>query len=169
MKLKISIIISSILLLFSCQRDEADVQVIDQVVKLYMSSATTGQDLLNPKITGSYSTPTLLDLLGERDLQPISGYTFPKDADTLVYMDYPAGAIRLKADSVSTADREIYYSKFVISLQKTVNSALVRDDDTIQVEYISTPSLFQISKLWYNDELKFTKIPGKPNIVTIVK
>jgi hypothetical protein len=169
MKLKISIIISSILLLFSCQRDEADVQVIDQVVKLYMSSATTGQDLLNPKITGSYSTPTLLDLLGERDLQPISGYTFPKDADTLVYMDYPAGAIRKKIDSLSNDNEQTYYSRFVIRLPRTINEVVVNDDDTIKIEYKSTPSLFQISKLWYNDELKFTKTQGGQNIVKIVK
>ena len=168
MKLKLSIIFSAVLLLLSCQRDEEETQAIDQVLKLYMQNAA-GQDLLNARIPGSYTSVSLLDILGERDLIPISGFSLLKDADTLTYMDYPAGAIRLKADSVSTADREIYYSKFVISLQKTVNSALVRDDDTIQVEYMSTPSLFQISKLWYNDELKFTKIPGKPNIVTIVK
>jgi len=169
MKLKISIIVTTILLLFSCQRDEAEIQTIDQVLTLYMNSAATGQDLLNPNIPGSYSTPSLLDLLGERDLQPISGYTFPKDADTLVYMDYPAGAIRLKIDSLSNDDEQTYYSRFIIRLPRTVNEVVVNDDDTIQIEYKSTSSLFQISKLWYNDKLKFTKTQGGQNIVKIVK
>lgn len=169
MKLKISIIISAVLLLFSCQRDEAEIQTIDQVLKLYMTSADTGQDLLNPNIEGSYSSPTLLDLLGQRDLQPISGYTFPKDADTVVYMDYAAGAIRLKIDSLSNDDVQTYYSRFIIRLPRTINEVTVNDDDTIKIEYKSTPSLFQISKLWYNDQLKFTKTQGGQNIVKIVK
>lgn len=167
MKLKISIILSTILILFSCQRDEAEVQIIDQVLKLYMNSAATGQDLLNPKIEGSYTTPVLQDLLGDRDLQPISGYSFPKDADTVVYMDYPAGAIRLKIDSLSNDEQQIYYSRFVIKLLK--KDEVLPDYDTIKIEYKSTPSLFQISKLWYNDELKFTKNQGGQNIVKIVK
>ena len=169
MKLRISIILSTILVLMSCQRDEADVQTIDQVLKLYISSAATGQDLLNPNIQGSYSTPTLLDLLGVRDQEPISGFTFPRDADTLVYMDYPAGAIRLKNESLSNDNEQIYYSRFIIRLPRTINEIVVNDDDTIKIEYKSTPSLFQISKLWYNGELKFTKTQAGQNIVRIVK
>jgi len=157
----------AVLTLVCCQRDEEETQVIDQVLKLYMQNSA-GQDLLNPKIEGSYSTPTLLDLLGEKDLQPISGYTFPKDVDTIVYMDYAAGAVRRLRDSVSPAQKT-YYSKFVIRLPKTVDGVVVNDNDTIEIEYNWTPSLFQISKLWYNDKLKFTKVLGQPNIITIVK
>lgn len=156
-----------VLTLVCCQRDEEETQVIDQVLKLYMHNAA-GQDLLNPKIEGSYSTPGLLDLLGEENLQVISGYSFPKDADTVVYMDYPAGAIRLLKDSISP-EQKTYYSKFVIRLPRTINQVVVNDDDTIQIEYNWTPSLFQISKLWYNNELKFTKVQGQPNVVRIVK
>lgn len=157
------------MLLFSCQRDEQETQTIDQVLKLYMTSAATGQDLFNSNIEGSYSTPALLDLLGEKDLQIISGATFPKDADTLVYMDYPAGAARIRIDSLSNDNEQTYYSRFIIRLPRTINEVVVNDDDTIKIEYKSTPSLFQISKLWYNDKLKFTKVPGKANIVRIVK
>ncbi|WP_379966558.1 hypothetical protein [Epilithonimonas sp. UC225_85] len=168
MKLKISIILSAVILLFSCQRDEDEIQAIDQVLKLYMHNAD-GQDLLNSKIPGSYSTPTLLDLLGEENEQAVSGYTFPKDADTVVYMDYPAGAIRLLRDSSISPEQKTYYSRFIIRLPKTINNVVVNDDDTIEIEYNWTPSLFQLSKLWYNKELKFTKIQGQPNIVRIVK
>ncbi|RRQ47060.1 hypothetical protein [Chryseobacterium sp. SC28] len=169
MKPKFSIFLLAIVLLFSCQNDDGDTQSIDQVLRLYMRSSTTGQDLLNPKIEGSYSTPVLLDLLGERDLQSISGYSFLKDADTVVYLEYVAGAVRLKIDSLSDDTEQTYYSKFIIRLPKTVNTLVVNDDDTIKIEYKNSPSLFQISKLWYNDELKFTKVPGQPNTVKIVK
>ncbi len=57
----------------------------------------------------------------------------------------------------------------IIRLSKTVDEETVVDDDTIKIEYNWTPSLFQLSKLWYNKELKFTKVQGQPNIVTIVK
>ncbi len=165
MKLKVSIFLSAIILLFSCRADEEDTQVIDQVINLYLKNSS-GQDLLNSNITGSYSSTTLFDLLGETELESISGYSLLKDEDTVVYLDYPAGAIRLLKDSVSP-EQKTYYSKFVIQLYKEENS--VTDNDTIEIEYNWTPSLFQISKLWYNEELKFTKVPGQRNVVTIVK
>jgi len=170
MKLRISIILTVVVLLLSCRGDnEDDVQAIDQVLMLYVKSATNGQDLLNSKIDGSYSAVTLLDLLDETTAnKPITGQTFPKDADTVVYMDYPAGAIRLLKDSISP-ELKTYRSRFTIRYSKIVNSQIVNDDDIIEIEYNWTPSLFQISKLWYDDELKFTKVPGQRNVVQIVK
>ena len=169
MKLKLLTILSTIFLLFSCQRDEAETQTIDQVLTLYMKNAA-GQDLLNSKIDRSYTSVSLFDILGVRDLMPISGYNLLKDVDTMTYLDYPAGAIRLKIDSLSNENEEIYYSQFVVKLSRPSNSTTpFVDDDTIKIEYKSTPSLFQISKLWYNGDLKFTKTQGEPNIVTIVK
>lgn len=169
MKLKLFTILSVFLFLFSCQRDEEDTQEIDQVLRLYMKSSTN-PDLLNSKIPGSFSNVSFLDVLGPRDLIPISGYSLLKDSDTVTYIDYPAGAIRLKIDSLSNDNLETYYSQFVIRLAQPLNSTITEPiNDTIKIEYTSTPSLFQISKLWYNRELKFTKVQGQPNIVTIVK
>ncbi|WP_333851427.1 hypothetical protein [Epilithonimonas sp.] len=172
MKLRISIILTALILLFSCRGDnEEDVQVIDQVLTLYVKSATNDQDLLNSKIPGSYSSVSLLDLLDETIAnKPISGQTFVKDADTVVYMDYPAGAIRLLKDSISP-ELKTYYSNFIIRYSKKVNDVVVTNfaSDTILIEYSWTPSLFQISKLWYNNDLKFTKVPGQRNVVQIVK
>lgn len=156
------------MILFSCQRDEAETQTIDQVIKLYMSDSTN-PDLLNPKINGSFVSVSLLDILGERDLIPITGFSLQKDADTITYLDYPAGAIRLKIDPLSNDNEQTYYSQFIIRLSYPVDLNLDPIDDTIKIEYKSTPSLFQISKLWYNSELKFIKTPGQPNIVKIVK
>ena len=165
MKLKISIILSTILLMFSCQRDDTETQTIDQVLKLYMRSADN-PDLLNNKIKGSYTNVSLLDLLREKDSIAISGNSLLKDSDTITYLDYPAGAVRLKIDSLSNDDEQTYYSQFAIKLTKTATDS---DTDLIKIEYKSTPSLFQISKLWYNGELKFTKVQGQPNIVRIIK
>jgi hypothetical protein len=174
MKLRISIILTAFVLLLSCRGDnETDGQKIDQVLMLYVKSATNGQDLLNSKIPGSYSAVALLDLLDETTAnKPISGQTFPKDADTLVYMDYPAGAIRLLKDTVtSDPEEKIYYSNFLIRYSKIVNDVTITNYrlDTIRIEYSWKPSLFQISKLWYNNELKFTKVPGQRNVVEIIK
>lgn len=167
MKLRISIIFCAVILLFSCRSDNDEPQIIDQVLNLYMKNAA-GQDLLNPKIKGSYSSVVLLDLLADTDLKSFSGYSLMKDADTVTYLDYPAGAIRLLQSSISP-EQKTYYSQFVIRLSKTENSSTIIDDDIIKIEYTWTPRLFQLSKLYYNDELKFTKTQGQPNVVTIVK
>ena len=67
MKQRISIILSAIILLFSCRGDDNDYQVIDQVLNLYVKSQD-GQDLLDSEVEGSYSSVTLLDLLSETAL-----------------------------------------------------------------------------------------------------
>lgn len=167
MKLRLSIIVAALVLLLSCQRDEEDIQVIDQVLKMYVQNSA-GQDLLNSKITGSYTSVNLLDLLGETALVSVSGFSLIKDSDTVTYLDYPAGAVRLKRDSLSPT-LKTYYSKFIIRYSKTVNSQTVTDDDTIEIDYKWTPSLFELSTLKYNNQLKFTKVPGQPNVVKIVK
>ncbi|MDP9957339.1 hypothetical protein [Epilithonimonas hungarica] len=160
--------ITLVLLTFVCCRgDEEDIQTIDQVLNLYIHNSA-GQDMLNSKIDGSYTSINLVDLLDETALKPITGYSLIKDADTVTYLDYPAGAVRLLQDSISPEEK-IYYSNFIIQLVTTKNSVTTTDPDTIRIEYKWTPSLFQLSKLWYNDELKFTKVQGQRNVVKIVK
>lgn len=167
MKVRLSIIVAGLMLLFSCQRDSEDVQAIDQVLKMYVRSSN-GQDLLNNRIKGSYTSVSMLDLLGKTALVSFSGYSLLKDSDTITYIDYAAGAVRLKRDSLSP-EYKTYYSKFIIRYSKTVNTQTVTDDDTIEINYKWTPSLFELSTLKYNDQLKFTKVPGQPNVVNIVK
>ena len=155
--------------LICCRGDEEDLQVIDQVLMMYVKNETNDQDLLNSKIPGSYSSVTLLDQLDETIAdKPITGYSLLKDADTVVYMDYPAGAVRQLKDSINP-ELKTYRSRFKIRYSKTVNSQTETDDDIIEIEYKWTPSLFQISKLWYDNELVFTKTQIGPNIVKIVK
>lgn len=167
MKQRISIILSAIVLLFSGRGDDNDYQVVDQVLNLYVKSQD-GQDLLDSEVEGSYSSVTLLDLLSETALTTVSGSTLLKDVKDTTYLDYAGGATRLLKDSISP-EQKTYYSKFIIRYSKTDNTQAVNDDDTIEIHYKWTPSLFELSKLWYNDELKFTKVTGQPNIITIVK
>lgn len=150
-----------------CRGDQEEFQVIDQVLKMYVKSPSN-QDLLNNKIPGSYSSVSLLDLLSETALTPVSGSSLLKDSDTITYLDYAAGATRLLKDSISP-ELKTYRSRFIIRYSKTNNSQTVNDDDIIEIEYKWTPSVFELSKLWYDNELKFTKVTGQPNIVTIVK
>ncbi len=150
-----------------CRGDENDYQIIDQVLKMYVRSASN-PDLLNSKIPGSYTSVSLLDLLSETAQAPVSGSSLQKDLDTITYLDYAAGAVRRLKDSISP-ELKIYRSKFLIRYSKKTNSQTVNDDDTVEIEYRWTPSRFELSKLWYDNQLIFTKVPGQPNIVTIIK
>lgn len=150
-----------------CRGDENEYQVIDQVLKMYVRSASN-PDLLNSKIPGSYTSVSLLDLLSETAQAPISGSSLQKDSDTITYLDYAAGAVRELKDSISP-ELKTYRSRFLIRYSKTMNSQTVNDDDTIEIEYRWTPSLFELSKLWYDNQLIFTKVEGQPNMITIIK
>ena len=152
----------------SCRGSEAEVQQIDQVINLYLKDAS-GKDLLNTKLSGAYNTVQLLDLNGLTDQVPISSFSLKKDMDTVNYIDYDSGAKRILQDSLSPKNKT-YRSDFIISLTKNidlVNTTTIQD--TIKIEYTWTPALFQISKFYYNKKLRFTKVPGQPNIITIVK
>lgn len=154
--------------LVSCRGNEADVQQIDQVLNLYFKD-TSGKDLLNTKLVGTYNNIKLLDLNGRTDQVPITSFSVKKNADTINYIDYASGAVRLLQDSVSPVNKT-YRSDFIISLGKTIDAAnSIIDQDTIKIEYSWTPTLFQISKFYYNKKLKFTKAPGQPNTITIIK
>lgn len=167
MKHKIALIIFSLCFLFSCQSDDEDIQYIDQVLNIYVKNSA-GQDLFNANTTGYFSNVQFLDLLSDRDLSPITGVTILKDINTINYIDYSAGAVRLIKDSVSAADKT-YYSNFVMRLTKTENSQTINVDDTLRIEYSWSPTRFQVSKIWKSKQLIFTKSEGQPNIVNIVK
>ena len=151
--------------LISCRNDESDVQKIDQIIHLYIDSA--GQDMLNSNIPGSYVNVQGNDEYGLVDSAPVN-FSNKKDADTVNYLEYLAGARRIGIDSVG--DNKNYESKIALILTKKVNNttnAVIKDILTIQ--YSSTPTSFQVSKVYYNNILKFTKVEGEPNIVKITK
>ena len=148
----------------SCRSDEDSVQRIDQVINLYIDSS--GQDMLNSKVPGSYTNSRMNDVYGLTDNAPVS-FTIKKDADTISYIEYLAGAKRIGIDSSGTS--KTYESKVALFLTKKVNDSNRVTNDTITIQYLSTPELFQVSKLWYNGVLQFTKVEGQPNTVKIVK
>lgn len=148
----------------SCRSDDDSVQRIDQVVNLYIDSL--GQDMLNSKVPGSYTNSRMNDVYGLTDNAPVS-FTIKKDSDTISYIEYLAGAKRIGIDSSGTS--KTYESKLALFLTKKVNDTNRVTNDTITIQYLSTPELFQVSKLWYNGVLQFTKVEGQPNTVKIVK
>ncbi len=148
----------------SCRSDEDSVQKIDQVINLYIDSL--GQDMLNTKLAGSYISSTMNDVYGLTDNAPIS-ISIKKNADTINYIEYLAGAKRIAIDS--TANSKMYESKIALNLTKKIADANRITNDTMTIQYLSTPNLFQVSKIWYNGVLQFTKVEGQPNTVKIVK
>lgn len=168
MKHPFFLFISCGLFLFSCRKeDENDVQKIDQVINIYLKD-TSGKDLLNTNLSGAFTGVSAQDLNADKALQSISGFSVKKDKDTIAYIDYAAGAKRIITDSVSATQKK-YRSDFYLNLSKTVNKVVVTDTDTLKIEYNWSPTLFQVSKLWYNNKLVFTKVDGQSNIIRIVK
>ena len=149
----------------SCRSDEDSVQKIDQVINLYIDSL--GQDMLNVKLPGSYISSSMNDVYGLTDNTPVS-FTLKKDADTVNYIEYLAGAKRIGIDSSESS--KTYESKIELLLTKQINDSVrATTKDMVRIQYLSTPTLFQVSKIWYNDVLQFTKVDGQPNTVKIVK
>lgn len=159
------LIMVSFLAFLSCRSDEDSVQKIDQVINLYIDSL--GQDMLNVKLPGSYINASMNDVYGLTDNAPVS-FTLKKDADTVNYIEYLAGAKRIGIDSSGSS--KTYESKISLFLTKKINDSTNRvSNDTLTIQYLSTPTIFQVSKIWYNDVLQFTKVEGQPNTVRIVK
>ncbi|WP_027375963.1 hypothetical protein [Kaistella palustris] len=149
----------------SCRNTDDGIQRIDQILNLYIDSA--GQDMLNSKIPGSYSNIRWNDIYGLTDNAPVS-FTTKKDADTLTYLEYLAGAKRKLIDSAGVT--KTYESRIALALtRKVTDSTTSVANDTMTIQYTATPELFQISKVFYNGILQFTKAGTEPNTIKIQK
>lgn len=149
----------------SCRNDEDTVQKIDQIIQLYIDSA--GQDMLNTNMKGGYTNARMNDVYGLTDSAPIN-FSTKKDKDTVSYFEYIAGARRIGIDSTGTS--KTYESKIALSFTKSItDSTSTVINDTMTVQYHLTPEIFQVSKIWYNNVLQFTKVADEPNIVKIRK
>ena len=155
-----------ILLLQSCKTDEDPVQRIDQTMNIYIRD-NAGKDLLHPTNTGSYVSFTFNDALGDKDVSPVP-YSREVTTDSVFYIKYVAGARRvLIADNGET---QTYRSLIALALQKKLSPTTSSvENDTMEIQYTLTPEVFEVSKVYYNNQLRFTKMPDQPNIVTIVK
>lgn len=153
------------LLATACRSDDEQVQRVDQIIQLYIDSAKT--DMLNPDIEGTYTNIRMNDVYGLTDNAPVN-FTLKKDADTLNYIEYVAGARRILIDS--TASLKIYESKIALLLtKKLTDSTNVIVNDTLTLKYNSTAELFQINEVYYNYILKFRKTEGADNVVKVSK
>jgi len=149
----------------SCRNDELGLQKIDQIIQLYIDSA--GQDMLNNNIIGGYTNIRMNDVNGLTDTAPVT-FGSKKNADTVSYIEYVAGARRIRIDS--SANSKTYESKIALLMTKKVSSTKsVIINDTMRIQYHWTPDLFQVSKIWYNNQLKFTKVGDELNIVKVSK
>lgn len=153
----------------SCTRDDDSLQRIDQIMNIYIKNSA-GQDLLNSNKAGSFIGFSVNDQNGTNDLAPVS-IPLRMTTDSLYYMEYIAGAKRVTLDSVSPENRT-YRSNMVLSLRRTINNVTDTINDTMEIQYRWTPAVFQVSKVIYNGEVKFTKeadAPNSINTVTIIK
>ena len=149
----------------SCRNDEDTVQKIDQIIQLYIDSAD--QDMLNTNIKGGYTNAKMNDVYGLTDTAPVN-FSSKKDNDTASYIEYIAGARRIGIDSSGSS--KTYESKIALSFTKSItDSTSTTINDTMTVQYRLTPEIFQVSKIWYNSVLQFTKVSDEPNIVKIRK
>lgn len=156
------------LALLSCGSDEDSLQKIDQLLNLYIKDSS-GTDLLKPTEIGSYTGVSFTDQLAEKDNVNVS-YNRKMLEDSTYYLEYLAGATRQFVEDDSDGNK-IYKSEIRVSLTKkiseTQNDPVVQDK--LEIFYRSSPNVFEVSRVLYNNQLVFTKVPNQPNVATIVK
>jgi len=158
----------TLLTLLSCRSDDESLQKIDQIFNLYIKDSS-GKDLLNPTKVGAYSGVSWNDELAATDIANVN-FSRKMLIDSTYYVEYTAGATRQLYDD-SDPENKIYRSEIQVSLTKklsdTQNAPV--DIDTLEIYYRMNPSVFEVSKVYYNKVLKFSKTPDEPNVVTIIK
>lgn len=155
------------LAVLSCGTGNDDLQQIDQILNIYMKNGA-GRDLLHKKKDQTYFTYSMNDVNGLKDISPVSS-TLRATADSTLFIEYIAGARRIGMDTLDPSNKT-YHSVITVSLIKRLNNTVLDTiNDKLEIQYRMTPSVFEVSKVYYNDTLRFTKTPGSPNVVTIVK
>jgi len=158
-----------LLALLSCRsEDDESLQKIDQIFNLYIKDSS-GKDLLNPTKVGSYTGVSWNDELADTNVASVS-FSRKMLADSTYYVEYTAGATRQLYDD-SDPENKIYRSEIQVSLTKKLSDTQTApvDIDTLEIFYKMNSSVFEVSKVYYNKVLKFSKVPNEPNVVTIIK
>ncbi|CAD7807781.1 hypothetical protein CHRY9390_01714 [Chryseobacterium aquaeductus] len=154
--------------LMACRSDEDSIQKIDQIMNIYIQDAS-GKDLLIPDSIGSFTSVTMNDMLAATDNAPVS--FSPKTSESSRrFLEYIAGATR-QLQSGEDSDDRIYRSQILVALTKKLTDTTFSNpvNDTLEILYRWTPNVFEVSKVNYNQQLIFTKVPDQPNNVTIIK
>ncbi len=151
----------------SCRTDDDDVQRIDQILNIYMKNEA-GRDLLHDTKDNTYFTYSMNDVNGIKDIAPVSS-SLRATADSTLFIEYIAGARRIGLDTLNP-DNKTYHSVITVSLIKRLNNTILDTiNDRLEIQYRMTPTVFEVSKVYYNDTLRFTKQADASNVVTIVK
>lgn len=148
-----------------CRNNEDAFQEIDQVVAIYIDSA--GKDMLNPKNLFAYTSVAFNDANGIRVEAPVSFSTY-YDQDSIVYIEYVAGAKRVLIDS--TSEYKKYESKIEVHLTtKNNGDTESKFTDTLVLQYLETPQIFRINQAFYNNKVVFVKVDDAHNTIRISK
>ncbi|WP_449389028.1 hypothetical protein [Chryseobacterium lineare] len=151
----------------SCSTGDDELQRVDQILNIYMKNKA-GRDLFHQKKDLTYFTYSFNDVNGVADLAPVSS-TLKATTDSTLFIEYIAGAKRVGIDTLN-AENKTYQSRITVSLIKRLNNTILDTiNEDLKIEYRMTPSVFEVSKVYYNDTLRFSKQEGSPNVVTIVK
>lgn len=151
----------------SCRGGDDDIRKVDQIISIYMRNGS-GRDLFHKKKDTPYFTYSLNDVNGIQDNAPV-GSSLKATADSTLFIEYIAGAKRVGLDTLDP-NNKTYHSVITVSLIKRLNNTILDTiRDRLEIQYRMTPSVFEVSKVYYNDTLRFTKQPGGLNVVTIVK
>ncbi|WP_027378843.1 hypothetical protein [Chryseobacterium daeguense] len=152
----------------SCRTGEdEDLQKIDQILNIYMKNSA-GRDLFHKKKDTTYFTYSMNDVNGTSDNAPVSS-SLKATADSTLFIEYIAGAKRVGLDTLDP-NNKTYHSVITVSMIKRLNNTILDTiNDELEIQYRWTPTVFEVSKVYYNDTLRFTKEPGASNVVTIIK
>ncbi|WP_407489754.1 hypothetical protein [Elizabethkingia anophelis] len=153
----------------ACKRDDDVHQNIDQTINFYFQD-TNGKDLIIPNDPEGYAGKiTYVDDFSINNNATVSGITSGVDASKKNYMQYIAGATR-RVSKDSTATSKTYTSRLFISYSKrTNNDTKVMPQDTLDIVYSWTPSLFNVSTISVNKKVVFNSSSGQQKNITITK
>ncbi|MCY0969787.1 hypothetical protein [Chryseobacterium wangxinyae] len=155
--------------LMGCRSDEDSIQKIDQIMSFYIQDAN-GKNLLIPNKIGSFTSVAMNDLLATTDNAPVSN-SLKSISDSVSYIEYIAGATR-QLESGGDSDNRMYRSQIRVALTKKLTDTTFAevDNDTLQIFYHWTPSVFEVSRVLYNkSELPINKDSESRNVVKITK
>lgn len=154
--------------LMGCKSDDDSFQRIDQIMNFYIQDVN-GKDLLIPDSIGSYTTIAMNDMLAPIDDAPVS-FSPKTSENSRRFLEYVAGATR-QLQSGENSDDRVYRSQIRVSLTKKLTDSTFSTPitDTLEILYRWTPTVFEVSKVNYNQQLIFTKVQDQPNNVTIIK
>ncbi|WP_260395428.1 hypothetical protein [Elizabethkingia anophelis] len=152
----------------ACKRDDDVHQNIDQTINFYFQDSN-GKDLIVPNDPEGYSGRiTFIDNLSNRANTTVSGITPGTDDAKKNYMQYIAGATR-EGQPDSTAVKKEYKSQILISYNRRTNDTKVMAQDTLDILYSWTPSLFNVSSISINKKVVFNSSSGQQKNITITK